>query len=76
MTDLREDTLLNITNTHTHILGFQLLWGFFIDKMIFILYKLYILSSDPTLKPTHHRKRSAFLPFQKTSLSIIYKLFS
>jgi len=32
--------------------------------MIFILFKLYILF--PYTKPTHHRKLSAFLHFQKT----------
>jgi len=30
--------------------------------MLFILYKLYILSHNP--KPAHHRKHSAFLHFQ------------
>jgi len=36
--------------------------------MIFIPYKL-----DKTQPPTHHRKLSVFLDFQKTSLSITNK---
>ncbi len=46
--------------------------------MVFILYKLYILSpyTAPIPKPNHHRRHSAILHFQKTSLSLIYKLVS
>ncbi len=66
------------TRTHTHMLGFHVLWGLSIDVMVFILYKLYILSpyTAPIPKPTHHRRHSAILHFQKTSLSLIYKLVS
>jgi len=66
------------TQTHTHTLCFHVLKGLSIDIMLFILYKLYILSpyTNRTPKPTRHRKLSAFLRFQKTSLSMIYKLFS
>jgi len=46
------------------MLDFHVLWEISIDIMIiFILYKMYILSLD--LKPTDHRKLSAFLLFQK-----------
>jgi len=40
------------THTHTHTLGLlvYVYWGLSIDIMIFILFKLYILSP----KPTHH----------------------
>ncbi len=64
--------------THTHMLGFHVLWGLSIDVMVFILYKLYILSpyTAPIPKPNHHRRHSAILHFQKTSLSLIYKLVS
>ncbi len=63
------------THTHTHMLGFHVLWGLSIDVMVFILYKLYILSpyTAPIPKPNHHRRHSAILHFQKTSLSLIYK---
>ncbi len=66
------------THTHTHMLGFHVLWGLSIDVMVFILYKLYILSpyTAPIPKPNHHRRHSAILHFQKTSLSLIYKLVS
>ncbi len=66
------------THTHTHMLGFHVLWGLSIDVMFFILYKLYILSpyTAPIPKPNHHRRHSAILHFQKTSLSLIYKLVS
>ncbi len=66
------------THTHTHMLGFHVLWGLSIDVMVFILYKLYILSpyTAPIPKPIHHRRHSAILHFQKTSLSLIYKLVS
>ncbi len=69
---------LTHTLTHTHMLGFHLLWGLSIDVMVFILYKLYILSpyTAPLPKPNHHRRHSAILHFQKTSLSLIYKLVS
>jgi len=47
------------THTHTHIqLAFHVLWGLSLDRMIFTLYKLHILS--PTPKLTHHRNLSAF----------------
>jgi len=36
--------------------------------------ELFILSPNP--KPTNHRKLFAFLNFQKTSISMIYKIFS
>ena len=64
------------TPTHKHTHGLLSLWGLSIDLMIFILYKLYILSpyTNPTPKPTHHRKLSAFLHFQKNSFCMIYKL--
>ncbi len=67
-----------LTHTHTHMLGFHVLWGLSIDVMVFILYKLYILSpyTAPIPKPNHHRRHSAILHFQKTSLSLIYKLVS
>ncbi len=60
------------------MLGFHVLWGLSIDVMVFILYKLYILSpcTAPIPKPNHHRRHSAILHFQKTSLSLIYKLVS
>ncbi len=60
------------------MLGFHVLWGLSIDVMVFILYKLYILSpyTAPIPKPNHHRRYSAILHFQKTSLSLIYKLVS
>ncbi len=66
------------THTHTHMLGFHVLWGLSIDVMVFILYKLYILSpyTAPIPKPNHHRRHSAILHFQKTSISLIYKLVS
>ncbi len=66
------------THTHTHMLGFHVLWGLSIDVMVFILYKRYILSpyTAPIPKPNHHRRHSAILHFQKTSLSLIYKLVS
>ncbi len=66
------------THTRTHMLGFHVLWGLSIDVMVFILYKLYILSpyTAPIPKPNHHRRHSAILHFQKTSLSLIYKLVS
>ncbi len=66
------------THAHTHMLGFHVLWGLSIDVMVFILYKLYILSpyTAPIPKPNHHRRHSAILHFQKTSLSLIYKLVS
>ncbi len=66
------------THTHTHMFGFHVLWGLSIDVMVFILYKLYILSpyTAPIPKPNHHRRHSAILHFQKTSLSLIYKLVS
>ncbi len=69
------------THTHahgTHMLGFHVLWGLSIDVMVFILYKLYILSpyTAPIPKPNHHRRHSAILHFQNTSLSLIYKLVS
>ncbi len=67
------------THTHTHTQScFQVLRGLSIDIMVFILYKLYILSpyTAPIPKPTHHRRHSAILHFQKTSLSLIYKLVS
>ncbi len=69
---------LTHTHTHTHMLGFHVLWGLSIDVMVFILYKLYILSpyTAPIPKPNHHRRHSAILHFQKTSLSLIYKLVS
>ncbi len=69
---------LSHTHTHTHMLGFHVLWGLSIDVMVFILYKLYILSpyTAPIPKPNHHRRHSAILHFQKTSLSLIYKLVS
>ncbi len=58
------------THTHTHMLGFHVLWGLSIDVMVFILYKLYILSpyTAPIPKPNHHRRHSAILHFQKTHL--------
>ncbi len=67
-----------VKHTHTHMLGFHVLWGLSIDVMVFILYKLYILSpyTAPIPKPNHHRRHSAILHFQKTSLSLIYKLVS
>jgi len=49
-------------NTHTHTLGFHVLWGHSIDIRIFIVYKLYILSPNPNT--THHKK------------TLFYKLFS
>jgi len=44
------------TQTHTLTLCFHVLWGLLIDIMIFILYKLYIMSpyTNLTPKPTHH----------------------
>jgi len=42
--------------------------------LIFILYKLYILSPNP--KPANHRTLSVLLHFQKTLHSMNYKLFS
>ena len=71
-------TVLSHTHTHTHMLCFHVLWGLSIGVMVFILYKLYILSpyTAPVPKPTHHRRHSAFLHFQTTSLSVIYKLIS
>jgi len=45
------------------MLGFHVLWELSIDIMIFIIYKLYILSpnTNPTPKLTYHRKPSAIL---------------
>ncbi len=31
---------------HTQMLGFNVLWGLSIDIMVFILYKLYVLSPN------------------------------
>lgn len=53
----------DLDQTHTHTLGFHVLWGLPID----ILYKPYI----PSRKPTHHRKLPAFSLFQITSFSMI-----
>jgi len=70
---------LTHTHTHTHTLCFHVLWGLPLEISISILYKLYLLSpyTNPTPKPTHHRKLSAFVHFQKkTSVRMIDKLFS
>lgn len=61
----------SFTLTHTHM---HVLWRLFINIIIFILFKLYILSPKHTPKSYHHKILSAFLHFQ-TSFSI-YKLFS
>jgi len=45
----REMFGLEILNTDTW-LGFHVLWGHFIDTMIFILYKLYIFLPCPSQK--------------------------
>jgi len=62
------------THTHTHTSGSLSLRGLSIGVMVFILYKLYILSpySNPTPKPTYHRKLSAFYIFKKKI--IVYDL--
>jgi len=66
--------------THTHITHTHLWFTIFvrtlIDIMVFILYKLYILSpyTVPIPKPTHHRKHSVFLHFLKKN--ILYDLFA
>jgi len=65
--------LPSFTHTHAHILCFHVLWGFSIDIIVFIQYKLFSLCHYS--KPTHQRKLSAFLHLKKTSLSMIYKLF-
>ncbi len=54
-----------ITHTHVWLLS---LWDLSIGVMVFLLYKLYFLSpyTNPTPKPTPHRKLYAFLDFQKT----------
>uniref|UniRef100_A0A8C1YXU8 NCK interacting protein with SH3 domain n=1 Tax=Cyprinus carpio TaxID=7962 RepID=A0A8C1YXU8_CYPCA len=57
------------THTHTHVC-FCELWGHPIGVMVFILYKLYILSpyTNPTPNPTPYRKlckRSALQPISK-----------
>ncbi len=59
------------THTHTHTHTHHHMWvsmfygGLSIDVMVFILYKLYILSpyTAPIPKPTHHRRHSAILHF-------------
>ncbi len=64
-----------LSHTHSHTCWVSMFYG---DVMVFILYKLYILSpyTAPIPKPNHHRRHSAILHFQKTSLSLIYKLVS
>jgi len=55
-------------DTHTCICGLR---GLSIDVIVFMLYKLYILSpyTTPTPKSTHHRKLSA------TTFSMFFKPF-
>jgi len=79
-------TLIPCVHTHTHTdtdthRGFHFLWGHSqkpIGVMGFLLYKPYFLSpyTNPTPKPTPHRKLSAFLDFQYTPFCVIYKLDS
>ncbi len=59
------------------MLCFHVLWGHSIGVMVFVLYKLYFISSytNPTPKPTLRRKHNAYLDFQKTSFCMIYKIF-
>jgi len=77
------DSLLWFTqnsSVYTQMLGFSVLyWLKLVIVMIFILYKLYILKHNS--KPTHYKKKKKLYAFlqkmlQKTSLSMIYKLFS
>jgi len=57
-------------NNNTHILCFHVLWGLFI-----VICTNHIIS--PYSNPTHHRKLSAFLGFQKqTNKQSLYTLFS
>ncbi len=51
---------------HTHTLVFMV-YGDSVGILVFILYKLYLLSpyTNPTPKPTPHRKLSAFLDLKK-----------
>ncbi len=57
---------MNTAYKNTHI-GFYGLWGLSIGVMVFILYKLYFLSpySNPTPKPSPHRKLCAFFDLKK-----------
>jgi len=68
---------IQYTHTHTHIV-FLCLIGTLHRHIDFYTVKLYILSpyTNSIPKPTHHRKLSAFLHFQKTLLSMFRKLFS
>jgi len=73
-------TVNEITHTHTRN-DFHVLWGLSIDVMIFILYKLYILSPTLTLPLNLPITENIlifymFLYFQNTLFSMIYKLFS
>jgi len=58
------------TRTHTHIV-LPSCWGFSIGVMVFILYKLYILSP----KPTHYRKYSAFLHKTNKQKQTLFSMF-
>jgi len=62
--------------THTHM-GFSCSMGTFQRRNDFYSVTVYYIPYTP--KPTHHRKLSAFLHFQKTyflMILLIYKLFS
>ncbi len=61
-------------NCKSHTLVFLSLWVNSIGVMVFLLYKLYVLSPYPT--PTPNTKPSEFLDVHKTSFCVIYKLFS
>ncbi len=66
---------LTHTHTHTHT-RFTILVGTSIGVMVFLLYRPYILLTytNPTPKPSPHRRLFAFLDFQTTSFCVIYKL--
>jgi len=56
---------------HTHVLlDLQGLLGLSIDVMVFIPYKLYILS--PYTKPTHHGTLLVFSPLKKHHHTVLY----
>jgi len=72
LTPTRKHVLFNATVTHVGFLCFM--GTFSIDIMILIKNKFYILFPNPSTKPNHHRKHSAFLHSQKISFWNICKL--
>ena len=68
------------SHTHTHTLThvcFCEKWGHPIGVMVFILYKLYILSpyTNTTPNPSPHRKLCAISDFQYTPFCVISMRF-